>query len=118
GIHHRHRLGAGHAGAGAIAPMGLEEQALFGIATCASLLVMRRFANRYLVLAMAFMSMAVSTRYIYWRITATTGFTSPLESVLGWILLGSEIYALFVLAFGYVQTSWPLHRRPVPLPDD
>jgi len=102
----------------AIAPMGLEEQALFGIATCVSLLVMRRFANRYLVLAMSFMSLAVSTRYIYWRVTATTGFTSPLESVLGWILLGSEIYALFVLAFGYVQTSWPLHRRPVPLPDD
>ena len=102
----------------AIAPMGLEEQALFGVATCVSLLVMRRFANRYLVLAMSFMSVAVSTRYIYWRITATTGFTSPLESVLGWVLLGSEIYALFVLAFGYVQTSWPLHRRPVPLPDD
>ncbi|MGH7075731.1 MAG: UDP-forming cellulose synthase catalytic subunit [Stellaceae bacterium] len=102
----------------AIAPMGLEEQAIFGAGTCVSLVIMRRFANRYLVLAMVFMSMAVSTRYIFWRITATTGFTSPLDSVLGWTLLGSEIYALFVLAFSYVQTSWPLHRRPVPLPDD
>jgi cellulose synthase (UDP-forming) len=102
----------------AIAPMDLEEQAIFGAATCISLVIMRRFANRYLVLAMVFMSLAVSTRYIFWRITATTGFASPLASVLGWILLGSEIYALFVLAFSYVQTSWPLHRRPVPLPDD
>jgi cellulose synthase (UDP-forming) len=102
----------------AIAPLGLEEQALFGVVTCFSLLVMRRFANRYLVLAMAFMSIAVSTRYIYWRVTTTTGFQSPIEGVLGWVLLGSEIYALFVLAFGYVQTAWPLHRRPVPLPDD
>jgi cellulose synthase (UDP-forming) len=102
----------------AVAPMGLEAQALFGVATCASLVIMRRFANRYLVLAMVFLSMAVSTRYIFWRITATTGFTSTLGSVMGWVLLGSEIYALFVLGFSYVQTSWPLHRRPVPLPDD
>ncbi len=102
----------------AIAPMGLEEQALFAIGTCATLLVMRRFANRYLVLAMSLMSVAVSMRYIFWRITQTTDFQSPLEGFLGWVLLGSEIYALLVLAFGYVQTAWPLHRRPVPMPDD
>ena len=102
----------------AIAPMGLEAQSIFGVGTCAALLLMRRFANRYIVLVMAFLSIAVSTRYIFWRVTQTVGFGTPLEDFLGWGLVLAEIYALIVLAFGYVQTAWPLHRRPIALPDD
>src|SRR6185312_4604722 len=29
-----------------------------------------------------------------------------------------EAYAIAVLALGYVQTVWPLERKPVPLPAD
>jgi cellulose synthase (UDP-forming) len=102
----------------AIAPTELESQAIFGALTCATLLVLRRFANRYILLAASFLSMAVSARYVFWRVTQTTAFQSPLEGVFGWMLLLAEIYAVAVLFAGYVQTAWPLRRRPFPLPAD
>eukprot|EP01036_Dinobryon_divergens_P015997 gene15997-21678_t len=30
----------------------------------------------------------------------------------------AELYAFVVLLLGYVQTAWPLERKPVPLPED
>jgi cellulose synthase (UDP-forming) len=41
-----------------------------------------------------------------------------LDLVLGTGLLGAEIYAFVVLLLGYIQTAWPLERKPHPLPED
>jgi cellulose synthase (UDP-forming) len=64
------------------------------------------------------LSIAVSTRYIWWRLTETMQFSSEIEAFLGIGLILAELYAWLVLVLGYIQTAWPLHRPPVALPED
>ncbi len=64
------------------------------------------------------LSLAVSLRYIFWRVTETLDFGSVVELLLGIGLAVAEMYAILVLVLGYVQTLWPLERKPIPMPDD
>nr|MBP7957529.1 UDP-forming cellulose synthase catalytic subunit [Ottowia sp.] len=58
------------------------------------------------------------SRYMYWRVTDTVGFTNWVDACFGFGLLLAELYAFLVLLIGYFQTAWPLQRRPVPMPQD
>ncbi len=99
-------------------PLALEQQMLF-CAFCLSVaLVLRRRASRLAILAMIMLSVIASLRYMYWRITASLGFEGPLDMLFGYGLVLAELYALLVLLLGYVQTAWPLQRKPYPLPPD
>ncbi|MBK5003045.1 UDP-forming cellulose synthase catalytic subunit [Pseudomonas sp. S31] len=99
-------------------PFELEEQMLFCAACLAGTLVLRRRGGRLAVLAMTVMSVIASLRYLYWRLTSSLGFDSPLDMFFGYGLVAAELYALVVLLLGYVQTAWPLQRKPHPLPAD
>ncbi|APQ13646.1 UDP-forming cellulose synthase catalytic subunit [Pseudomonas oryzihabitans] len=99
-------------------PMALDEQALFAIGCFVAALLLRRLPGRLPVIMLIVLSLLASLRYLYWRLTATLGFETPLEMVLGYGLVAAELYALTVLVFGYLQTIWPLRRTPVPLPED
>ncbi|WP_158894438.1 MULTISPECIES: UDP-forming cellulose synthase catalytic subunit [unclassified Pseudomonas] len=99
-------------------PLALEEQALFAIGCFGAALLLRRLPGRLPVIALVLLSLLASLRYLYWRLTSTLGFETPLEMVLGYGLVAAELYALAVLVFGYLQTIWPLRRTPVPLPAD
>ncbi|KTT00159.1 cellulose synthase [Pseudomonas oryzihabitans] len=99
-------------------PMALDEQALFAIGCFVAALLLRRLPGRLPVIMLIVLSLLASLRYLYWRLTATLGFETPLEMVLGYGLVATELYALTVLVFGYLQTIWPLRRTPVPLPED
>lgn len=100
------------------APLDLKAQMLFCAACLAVVLVLRRRANRFAVLVMIVMSVIASMRYMYWRLTSSLGFDDPLDMVFGYGLVAAELYALAVLLLGYVQTAWPLRRKPYPLPAD
>ncbi|AFJ45283.1 cellulose synthase [Shimwellia blattae DSM 4481 = NBRC 105725] len=84
---------------------------LWGVA-----LVIRRFPGRFPSMMMIVLSLTVSGRYIWWRVTATLNWHDPLSLTCGLILLFAEIYAWLVLVLGYFQVIWPLHRQPVQLP--
>jgi cellulose synthase (UDP-forming) len=57
-------------------------------------------------------------RYAWWRITTTLEFDTWTEAVLGTGLLLAEMYTWLVVVFGFIQTVWPLQRKPAPLPLD
>ncbi|WP_288451144.1 UDP-forming cellulose synthase catalytic subunit [uncultured Pseudomonas sp.] len=99
-------------------PLALEEQAAFAVGCFGAALLLRRLPGRLPVIALILLSLLASLRYLYWRLTSTLGFETPLEMVLGYGLVAAELYALAVLVFGYLQTIWPLRRTPVPLPAD
>jgi len=101
-----------------ITPLELREQLVFGVAAFALALWLRRQPGRLASIVLVVFSVTVSLRYMYWRLTSTLGFETPLDMFFGYGLLLAEIYALVVLLLGYVQTAWPLNRRPVPLPKD
>lgn len=101
-----------------IVPLTLYQQLTLSVAIFIAALVVNRFAGRFATLALMFMSVVVSSRYLYWRITDTMYMDHALDLVLAWGLLLAEIYAFVVLLLGYVQTAWPLGRAPHPLPAD
>jgi cellulose synthase (UDP-forming) len=100
------------------APLEMEAQMLFCVACLVAALVLRRRANRLTILAMIVLSTIASLRYMYWRLTSSLGFEGPLDMFFGYGLVAAELYALMVLLLGYLQTAWPLRRRPHPLPKD
>lgn len=102
----------------ATVPLQPREQAIFAASTAVAFLIVNRFVGKGVTLFLVVLSLSVSLRYMYWRITETLDFTSIPELVLGLGLLLAEIYAVTVLVLGYVQTIWPLERKPMPLPDD
>jgi cellulose synthase (UDP-forming) len=101
-----------------ITPLDLVSQALFAVLTILAMLLIRGQPSRGVTLILVTLSIAVSTRYIWWRFTETLQFPSEIEAFLGIGLILAETYAWLVLVLGYIQTAWPLHRPPVALPED
>lgn len=99
------------------APLDLYSQCLFAAACFCIALLLRKLPGRLPVLALVVLSLIASLRYMYWRLTETLGFEDWLSACFGYGLVLAELYALVVLLFGYVQTAWPLRRKPHPLSD-
>jgi len=102
----------------ATVPLPSREQAIFAVLTIVAFMVANRFQGRPATLFLAALSLTVSLRYLFFRVTQTLEFASPVEWVLGIGLVLAEVYAVVMLALGYVRTAWPLGRAPLPLPDD
>ncbi len=99
-------------------PLDLTGQLVFSAGSFAAALLLSRTPGRLSTLAMIVLSITASTRYMYWRVTDTVGFTHWLDACFGFGLLLAELYAFLVLLIGYFQTAWPLQRRPVPMPPE
>ena len=117
------RWGAGSLGLALFAlvftvPLDLEQQVVFAAASFGVALLLRRVPGRLPTLAMVIFSVSASMRYMYWRVTETLGFEGFVDTFFGTGLVVAEYYALVVLLLGYFQTSWPLGRKPAPMPAD
>lgn len=97
-------------------PLPNMEQLVFATCCFICALLFRRLEGHYATLVMVMLSVVASGRYMFWRLTETTYWTRPLDAVWGLLLVSAEVYATLVLMLGYFQTSWPLRRKPVPLP--
>ena len=95
------------------APLDLERQFAFAGLCLALLLILRKVPGRMAVMAMITLSLIATLRYVYWRLTDTLGFDNWLDMFFGYGLVAAETYALIILAFGYMQTAWPLKRKPM-----
>jgi cellulose synthase (UDP-forming) len=102
----------------ATVPLTIEQQFGMGIAAAVIFFIANRFRGQRVTLFLATVSLAMSARYIYWRATQTLTFQSTTQLILGSLLVSAEFYAVVVLILGYMQTAWPLSRKPVPLPED
>lgn len=99
-------------------PLELHQQIIFAVLTFIAALAVRRIAGQLAVVSLIVLSVTASARYMYWRLTSTIGFEHWLDMVFGYGLVAAEIYAIMVLLLGYLQTAWPLKRKPVPMPED
>jgi cellulose synthase (UDP-forming) len=101
-----------------VTPLSAEDQALLATGGIVAFLVLNRFRSRRVTILLAVISCLVSLRYIHWRIADTV---DPEGFWQGFFMVGlvlAELYAVMALLLGYLQTLWPLERKPVPLPDD
>ncbi len=78
-----------------------------------ALLIARRAPQYRLVVA--FLSVCVSMRYMYWRASETLSGGDVLDVVLGLLLFAAEVYAVMVLVAGYFQTAIIRRRSPIEL---
>jgi len=101
-----------------VVPMTITSQAAFAVVILITALLLYRVPGRLVTMILVAISFIVSCRYLGWRFTHTLHLAHWYEYVLGALLLGAELYSFTVMAFGYIQSSWPLRRRPVPLPED
>ncbi len=101
-------------------PLDTVRQAMFAVGCLIAAIIIRKIdaTGRLAIISLIVISVTVSLRYMFWRLTTTIDFETPLDTFFGWGLVGAELYSLLVLLLGYVQTAWPLRRKPVPLPAD
>lgn len=97
-------------------PLDQQAQLVFGAGLLAAALLLDRLQSKLVTVILATMSVLVSTRYMVWRLSRTISPEWSLDFTLAAILLAAEIYAFAILLLGYLQTIYPLKRRPVPLP--
>lgn len=99
-------------------PMDLMLQTLFSAAIFSCAMYLRRYTGTLISLIMVMFSISATSRYVFWRIAYTINTDSTTDLIFALMLVGAEIYAWIVLLLGYLQTAWPLKRKPVILPDD
>ena len=99
-------------------PFGYLAQLVFVVLLWGIAMLVRRIPGRFPTLLMIALSVIISCRYLWWRYTSTLNWNDSLDLVCGLILLLAETYSWLVLILGYVQTSWPLNRKPAQLPRD
>lgn len=98
--------------------MDLNSQIILSVVVVLFALMIRRIASPITRMVLIFLSIVLSSRYLYWRITETFNEGMAIDYAFGFGLLVAELYAFIILIFGYIQTIWPLKRLPTPLPVD
>jgi len=101
-----------------VTPLRFVDQAILGAAIFLFAVLLNRFTGRVATLALIVVSVVMSTRYLYWRLTMTVAMELSADVIFGGLLLLAEIYAFVMLLLGYFQSLQPLDRKPVPLPED
>ena len=97
-------------------PLAGEQQAVLTVIGAIGFMVLNRFKSKKITVLLVMISVAITSRYLFWRITQTLEFDSFLGGFLAVGLLLAECYAAGLLFLSYVQLTWPLERKPVPLP--
>ena len=111
-------LGASAAVAVITTPLSTGGQFIFLIFCWACAMVLRKLPGRYPALMLATISLIAMGRYVWWRLSTTLAYDSNTEAVLGTGLLIAESYTWLVVILGFIQTAWPLKRRPAVLSGD
>ncbi|HEX4916899.1 MAG TPA: UDP-forming cellulose synthase catalytic subunit [Limnobacter sp.] len=86
------------------------------IAVCyAFAMLFKRMPERFAHLCLMALTMLLLARYVFWRFTSSLDLESGMEIFLGYTLVAAEAYTWLILIFGFVQTAWPLKRKPMPM---
>ena len=99
-------------------PFTFVEQCIFSALLCMVALWVRGFSGRAPNLLLITLSLVATSRYLWWRCSATLNWDDILGLTLGVGLLCAEAYAVLIMCLGYFQTMWPLGRTVAPLPKD
>jgi cellulose synthase (UDP-forming) len=101
-----------------VTPLDLRTQFALAAGTFLGAMFLGRLRSRAATLALIVLSVAVTGRYLYWRITTTAAAEWSLDTVLASILLAAELYSCAMLLLAYGQSIARLPRRPAPMPKD
>ena len=102
-----------------------KQMTLGALSVLIALALNRTSKSRRVTLALMLLSIAATTRYGWWRFRNVLQYFSDesnhrlsIDSVLMLILLSAEAYTMLIMVLGFMQTSTPLERKPIPLPPE
>ena len=78
-------------------------------------ILFKRMPERFANLCLMALTLLLLARYIFWRFSSSLDLETTTEIILGYTLVAAEAYTWIILILGFVQTSWPLKRKPIPL---
>jgi cellulose synthase (UDP-forming) len=107
-------------------PLTWRGQTVLGLLMVAAGILIGRCSRSALVtMTLMVFSLFATVRYAWWRVGAVVAFFHDPSNRWDWvdaacilILMSAEAYAFVILFLGFMQTIWPLHRPPVPLPQE
>lgn len=99
-------------------PLDLTYQFTFVAIMWILALLLKSVHNRISLMLLIFISLLISSRYIWWRITKTIIVEDFTTSICSITLLLAELYSFTVMVLSYFQICWVLDRKPYPLPED
>jgi len=98
---------------------------LGGVSVLVAVLMNRSSTSRVVTIALMLLSATATLRYGWWRVHTLVDYFSNeandhwrIDSVFMLILIAAELYTILIMFMGYIQTVWPLQRKPLPLPHD
>ncbi|WP_245818098.1 UDP-forming cellulose synthase catalytic subunit [Granulicella rosea] len=98
---------------------------LGGISIALALVLNRGSKSHAITISLMLFSLAATLRYGWWRIHTIVQFFGDesndhwtIDSFLMLLLLSAEAYTILIMVLGFMQTSSPLRRKPIPLPAD
>jgi cellulose synthase (UDP-forming) len=97
-------------------PLNGEQQAVLTLLGIAAFLLIGRSKSRRATVLLVVLSFAVTSRYLWWRVTETLEFDGFLQGFFSLGLFAAECYAGSLLFLSYVQLTYPLNRKPTALP--
>jgi cellulose synthase (UDP-forming) len=100
------------------APVTSLDQVWIATGSILAFLLLNTIKGRRMSVLLAVISVAVTARYLTWRLLDTLEYEGFWQSFFMTGLVLAEVYAGIALLLGYFQTLWPLPRRPVPMPRD
>lgn len=99
-------------------PFSMLGQSIFVFFMLSLSYIIRNSPGRLVNMVMISLSLIVSTRYLWWRLSVPLNVDKSLDLVWGIVLLLAESYAFIFMVFGYFQSGWLMHRGITPLPHD
>jgi cellulose synthase (UDP-forming) len=99
-------------------PFDTTAQLVFITLLMTTALSIRNLPGHIITLLMMILSFIASSRYLWWRITSTLNWDNAFDLTWGVLLLAAEIYTYMIMVTSYLQTAWPIIRKPAPLPKE
>ncbi len=96
----------------------LSSQIVFSVFFVCVALYLRRYAGTFVTLVLLGLAFIVSTRYLYWRFSATLVQNINLDFLLGFCLCLAEAHLWLLTILGSVQSVWPLKQARAALPGE
>ena len=100
----------------ATTPLDWDQQLLVFLLMFLASLIVRNLPGNLPGVILAVFSVIATSRYVWWRLTQTLDLEHFWDFVFGLGLLAAEVYTWVVMVLGYIQTVWPMQRKPSPLP--
>jgi cellulose synthase (UDP-forming) len=99
-------------------PLDLPGQSLLFLLTFVVASTIRKMPGSLASAPLVVLALLATFRYAIWRTFQTLEVYGTANQVFSLLLYGAELYTWLVSILSYLQTIGPLHRPPLPLPED